>query len=94
MIDKLAIAKLILTHLYHDRTVLAGTSTSSLSLSGSYGITHSPPLNAQMATVDLAPIQQWIALFAGIFGGLAALATFVYVIFKIIRLARNPRALE
>jgi hypothetical protein len=90
MTAKAELVKLIAAHLFHDRAVLAGASSSGVSLGGSYGITYTAGLLAS----SLATVQQWVALFAGVFGGLAALATLIYVSYKIIRMWRNPRSLE
>lgn len=90
MTAKAELVKLIAAHLFHDRAVLAGTSSSGVSLGGSYGLTHTTgPLASSFVT-----LQQWVALFAGVFGGLAALATLIYVSYKIVRMWRNPMSLE
>lgn len=62
-----------------DRIIHAGVSSSGVSLWGSVQLSHA---------------QQYIALFAGLFGGLSAAAVFVYTCIRIYRLIRQPKALD
>lgn len=87
----LRVFRTIFAELIHDRVVQAGTGTSSVSLVGAVGVERHP---LAVATAALAEMQPWIAFFAALFGGLSALATFVYVCLKIHRMVKNPRAPE
>lgn len=86
----------ILIALINDRVIQAGTGTSGVSIVGAAGIGKHPLASATLDNVQpwLAGAQPWIALFAALFGGLSAAATFIYVCIKIRRLIQNPQARE
>lgn len=77
--SKLSTIWTVVWSLLTDRAVWAGTSTSGVSFLGA---------------AHVAAAQQYLALFAALCGGLASLATFVYVCLKIYRLLKNPVAKE
>ena len=62
-----------------DRTVWYGAGSSGTSLLGAATIDHT---------------QVCLAIFAAFFGGLSALATFVYMCLKIHRMVKNPQHSE